>query len=107
MSPCGMMDGSEMRIWCRRVVGGPSGGLVVYNLEAPLEWDFKTYNTDAKKISEEILNSKQKQTVVPYNENRAIIFNSNLFHETDKIEFKRGYENRRINVTMLFGTRGL
>jgi len=83
-----------------------SGGLVVYNGEAPLEWDFKTYNNDAKKISEEILKSKQK-TVVPYNENRAVIFNSNLFHETDKIEFREGYENRRINVTMLFGTRGL
>ena len=84
-----------------------SGGLVVYSLEAPLEWGFKTYNNDAKRISEEILKSKQKQTVVPYNENRAVIFNSNLFHETDKIEFKQGYENRRINVTMLFGTRGL
>jgi tetratricopeptide (TPR) repeat protein len=84
-----------------------SGGLIVYNAEAPLEWDFKTYNNDVEKIREEILKSNQKKTVVPYNENRAVIFNSNLFHETDKIEFREGYENRRINVTMLFGTRGL
>ena len=47
------------------------------------------------------------KNVIPYNENRAVIFNSNLFHETDNIDFKDGYENRRINVTMLFGKREL
>ena len=84
-----------------------SGGLVVYNAEAPLEWDFKTYNNNEEKIREEILKGDQKKTIVPYNENRVVIFNSNLFHETDNIEFQEGYENRRINVTMLFGKRGL
>ena len=84
-----------------------SGGLVVYNTEAPFEWDFKTYNNNEKSIREEIVKSNQKKTIVPYNENRAVIFNSNLFHETDNIEFKEGYENRRINVTILFGRRGL
>ena len=54
---------------------------------------------------EELKKSKGNTTVIPYNENRAVIFNSNLFHETDHYEFKEGYENRRINVTMLFGTR--
>ena len=82
-----------------------SGGLVVYNAEAPLEWDFKSYNNNDEKIREEILKCGQKKTIVPYNENRAVIFNSNLFHETDNIDFKDGYENRRINVTMLFGKR--
>jgi hypothetical protein len=82
-----------------------SGGLVVYNAEAPLEWDFHTYNNNEEKIREEILKSNQKKTIVPYNENRVVIFNSNLFHETDNIEFKGGYKNRRINVTMLFGRR--
>ena len=84
-----------------------SGGLVVYNTEAPLEWDFNTYNNNEQKIREEILKSEQKKTTVPHNENRAVIFNSNLFHETDNIEFKEGYENRRINVTILFGRREL
>ena len=84
-----------------------SGGLVVYNAEAPLEWDFKTYNNNEEKIREEIFKYDQKKTIVPYNENRVVIFNSNLFHETDNFEFKDGYENRRINVTMLFGRKGL
>ena len=82
-----------------------SGGLVVYNSEAPHEWDFKTYNSDEKRIREEIAKDVENKNVIPYNENRMVLFNSNLFHETDNIDFKDGYENRRINVTMLFGKR--
>jgi hypothetical protein len=33
------------------------------------------------------------------------MFNSDLFHETGPLTFKPGYENRRINITMLFGKR--
>ena len=83
-----------------------SGGLIVYNTEAPLEWDSKTFNNDTEKILEHLEDNNDEKSVIPYNENRIVIFNSNLFHETDKFEFKEGYENRRINVTMLFGERG-
>ena len=82
-----------------------SGGLIVYDVEAPKEWDFNTFNNDEKRIREELKQSKGNTKVIPYNENRAVIFNSNLFHETDSYEFKEGYENRRINVTLLFGRR--
>ena len=34
------------------------------------------------------------------------VFNPDLFHQTDTIEFKPDYESRRINVTMLFGFLG-
>jgi hypothetical protein len=34
-----------------------------------------------------------------------VIFDSDLFHETDRIAFKDGYVNRRINITMLYGRR--
>jgi len=82
-----------------------SGGLIVYDVEAPIDWDFQTYNNDEKLIREELKKSKGNTKVIPYNENRAVLFNSNLFHETDTYEFKEGYENRRINVTLLFGHR--
>ena len=82
-----------------------SGGLIVYDVEAPKEWDFQTYNNDQKRIREQLKKSKGNTKVIPYKENRAVVFNSNLFHETDTYEFKEGYENRRINVTMLFGSR--
>ena len=42
---------------------------------------------------------------VPYRRNRVVIFDSDLFHHTDDLGFRSGYENRRINVTMLFGDR--
>ena len=82
-----------------------SGGLIVYDVGAPKKWDFDTFNNDEKRIREELKKSKGNTKVIPYNENRAVIFNSNLFHETDSYEFKEGYENRRINVTLLFGRR--
>ncbi len=82
-----------------------SGGLIVYDVEAPKDWDFNTFNYNEQKIREELKKSKGNIKVIPYNENRAVIFNSNLFHETDSYEFKEGYENRRINVTILFGRR--
>ncbi len=82
-----------------------SGGLIVYDIEAPKEWGFKTFNNDEKRIRKELNKSKGGTKIIPYNENRAVVFNSNLFHETDHYEFKEGYENRRINITMLFGMR--
>ena len=37
--------------------------------------------------------------------NRAALFNSAYFHETDEIRFAEGYESRRVNITYLFGER--
>lgn len=42
---------------------------------------------------------------VPYRENRALIFNSDLFHESDRCHFRDDYESRRINITLLYGHR--
>ena len=36
---------------------------------------------------------------------RVTIFDSDLFHRTADLDFGPGYENRRVNVTMLFGYR--
>ena len=40
---------------------------------------------------------------VPYKANRMVLFDSDLLHETAPLRFKKGYKNRRINVTLLFG----
>ena len=79
--------------------------MIVYDVEAPVSWDFETYNSDQALIRKEIQVKKGEASAIPYLENRIVIFNSNLFHETDRYKFKEGYENRRINVTMLFGDR--
>lgn len=83
-----------------------SGGLVIWDKKAPLDWDFARYNTDEVAIRTFLAEKGAKPIVVPYRANRAVVFDSDLFHETDTIRFKEGYQNRRINVTMLYGRRG-
>ena len=82
-----------------------AGGLKVYDAAAPENWTFHRYNRHTKEIYQ-FLNEKKANCInVPYKFNRAVLFNSAYFHETDKINFKDEYEARRINITYLFGTR--
>ncbi|HSF08987.1 MAG TPA: tetratricopeptide repeat protein [Nitrospirales bacterium] len=84
-----------------------SGGLVVWNKEAPDDWDFVEYNNDKNKhkIQTFLEESGAQPINIPHRQNRAVIFNSNLFHQTDIIEFQDIYECRRINITLLYGHR--
>jgi hypothetical protein len=84
-----------------------SGGLIVWDKEAPKEWNFKDYNSSKNepKVRAFLRTSGAKAVRVPYRQNRAIVFNSDLFHESDVIRFREGYEHRRINVTLLYGRR--
>jgi tetratricopeptide (TPR) repeat protein len=81
------------------------GGLVVWDIAAPLDWDFDRYNNDEASIRGFLAERQAKSITIPYRTNRAVIFDSDLFHETDRIAFKDGYTNRRINITMLYGRR--
>ena len=83
------------------------GGLKVYDAPAPEDWSFERYNSDAKEIYNYLSDKKANCKNIPYKFNRAVLFNSAYFHETDKIDFKEGYESRRINITYLFGTRNV
>ncbi|MFO1249507.1 MAG: tetratricopeptide repeat protein [Alphaproteobacteria bacterium] len=84
-----------------------SGGLIIWDKAAPLDWDFNTYNNNEAAIRSFLAESGAKSQTVPYRANRAVIFDSDLFHQTDDISFREGYTNRRINVTMLYGRRRL
>jgi hypothetical protein len=81
------------------------GGLVVWNVAAPLEWTFERYNAADGDIRALIRAQQGRSVTAPYRSNRAVIFDSDLFHETDEITFRPEYECRRINVTLLFGRR--
>ena len=81
------------------------GGLVIWDAAAPLDWDFNRYNNDETAIRSFLAERDAKSLTIPYRANRAVIFDSDLFHETDKITFRDGYANRRINITMLYGRR--
>ncbi len=84
-----------------------SGGLVVWDKEAPLDWNFKEYNSEKNrsKIQAFLDGAGARMVRVPYRCNRAVIFNSDLFHETDDVRFRDEYLSRRINITLLYGFR--
>lgn len=82
-----------------------SGGLLVYRENAPLDWGFTKYNSEPRKIMDHLQASGATARRVPYRENRAVIFDSDLFHATDAPVFRQGYLNRRINITLLYGLR--
>jgi hypothetical protein len=82
-----------------------AGGLTVWDREAPLDWDFTRYNQDEAAMREFLEREQAHAVYIPYRQNRVAMFNSDLFHETGSIRFRRGYENRRINITFLYGDR--
>jgi tetratricopeptide (TPR) repeat protein len=82
-----------------------AGGLIVHDTKAPHDWDFRDYNKDGTKIEGLLRQSNSSGFTIPYRGNRAVIFNSDFFHRTARLRFRNGYENRRINITMLYGRR--
>jgi len=90
-------------------IGGDGGGLVVYMYEADLDAGeelAQPVRTDpAGRRLLHLLDNSPNRTV-EYRANRAIIFKSNLYHKTGSMVFAPGYDKRRINLTLLFGTRG-
>jgi hypothetical protein len=80
-----------------------SGGLDMWNVEAPRDWSFDDYNTGASKVHDFLKQSGGTVTSYGYAENRALLFKGTLFHRTAPLRFADGFENRRRNITMLFG----
>jgi tetratricopeptide (TPR) repeat protein len=80
-----------------------SGGMKVYSHPAPSSWTPSEYNAQPDMIYDYLRINKSECITIPYKQNRAVLFNSALFHETDKINFVDEYQGRRINITYLFG----
>jgi tetratricopeptide (TPR) repeat protein len=80
-----------------------TGGMVVYDLPVPRSWTFANYNSDPERLAAYVKLHGAKPVRVPYRENRCVLFDSSLIHVTDSMRFKPGYENRRVNVTLLYG----
>jgi len=82
-----------------------SGGLVVYTTKPPADVEFDTNSpkTQESDYLEFLEKTNFANVTVPYKQNRAVIFDSALYHYTDNFNFKKGYNNRRINLTILYG----
>ena len=86
--------------------GGKTGGMWIWDTGAPPDWDFTRYNGDDKNEVIKYLEENNSNAVyIPYKYNRCVMFDSNLFHKTAEVNFLPGFDNKRINVTMLFGQR--
>jgi hypothetical protein len=83
-----------------------SGGLIVYDTPCPPSWSHRDYNRNEDAIHDFLKTNRSLSRKFPHRCNRAVLFNSTLFHVSDEIRFREGYESRRINITYLFG-RGL
>ena len=79
-----------------------NGGLIVWKKTPNSNASFNDFNSlkSIDKMSKEVENSEYIK--VPYQSNRVVIFNSKLYHATDKIEFRDNYIDRRVNVTFLY-----
>ena len=82
-----------------------TGGLLIWDKEAPKNWNFEKYNNNHLEIKKFLKKKKSKMKRIKYKSNRVIIFNSNLFHASDNFNFKNNYESRRINITLLYGKK--
>ncbi len=80
-----------------------TGGMKIYTYPAPSDWNPNDYNTNPDLIYDYLNTNNSECITVPYKQNRAVLFNSALFHETDEINFVDEYEGRRVNITYLFG----
>ena len=79
-----------------------AGGLIVHRAKPPVDWALADYDRDIGRIRAFLAESDAGVVTVPYAENRAVLFRSGLFHESGAVRFRPGYENHRINITLLF-----
>lgn len=81
-----------------------TGGLRIYRAVPPADWPILDYDADRARITDFLDTHGDSAITVPYRQNRAVLFDSRLFHGTDAPDFTSGYSTHRINITLLFGT---
>ncbi len=109
LKPCARTQAAvNVNLWVTPAaanLGPAGGGLVVYTVRPPADWPFSEYNTlgEGGAAAALLEASGRRNITVPYRENRLVMFDSALFHETDDFCFAPGFRNRRINLTLLYG----
>jgi len=79
-----------------------SGGLIIHDLRAPLKWGYKHGELSSDYARQLVREARPRRWIIPYRANRLVLFDSDLLHETARVDFRPGYTNRRINVTLTF-----
>ena len=95
----------NVNIWVTpdHCVKDPSkNGLIVYDKKRPEDWSWEDYNKDLDKIRKYLSDSNAQMRHIEYKCNRAVVFDSSYFHETNDVSMLPGGYNRRINFTFMF-----
>lgn len=80
-----------------------TGGLTFWKERVPIRFFAETQD-EKDKIMRKIIGAPTADPfIVPYGGNKVALFESRLLHKTNEVEFKDGYANRRVNLTLLFG----
>jgi tetratricopeptide (TPR) repeat protein len=79
------------------------GGLTVCREPPPRDWKMRDYDADHERIVAFLEQNGENTLKVSCRQNRAVLFESRLFHASDHPIFAPSYENHRINMTLLFG----
>jgi hypothetical protein len=77
-------------------------GLEIWDAMAPKEWSFDEYNSGGERVRAYLDSVQAQSIVIPYMENRALVFRGRLFHRSRDASFRDDYINRRRNITLLF-----
>lgn len=78
-----------------------TGGMTIHGARVPEHWSFGMYNASPDSGRAHLKAVGAAEHRIPYRGNRAIIFPSRLFHQTDPVRFHRDYDKRRINMTIM------
>jgi Tfp pilus assembly protein PilF len=79
------------------------GGLIIWDRLVPKHYLLRDRPAQEGIIRSLIEEPGTAAVKVPYRCNRAVIFDGMIAHSTDAFRFKDGYENRRLNITLLDG----
>ena len=82
-----------------------SGGLTIYRQRLAADRDLRSYETDGDDLRKALEDTGAPAVNIAYRQNRAVLFDSSLYHESAGTNFASGYHNHRVNVTLLFGER--
>ena len=96
----------NLNIWVssnESVLDPEKNGLNIYKVMPPKEWTRDDWNGDLEKSIEYVKSKNVEPVKIKYKSNRAIFFNGAYFHKTNEVSMKKGFENRRISYTLLFG----
>lgn len=82
-----------------------SGGMTIHGCRAPDDWQFEMYNASPDQVRAYLTSQGAPSRRIDYRANRAVVFDSRLFHKTDPVDFAPDFDGRRINMTFMIDTR--